>query len=340
MLCCPNCFNDVGLRNEIIPQWSDRAGNCPNCGSDNQPLVEAAKLSDYFELLMGIYVPSDEGRPIIDILQEDWALFSNGNISDAKAKEILAEVLDDGEIVRRAFVISDRCRSDSLEKWKKLRSELMDSNRFFPGTDLDTDRLVFLLSNLELGYDEWQAGWYRSRIETDGTPYPLDQMGAPPKRLASSGRANPVGIPYLYLASSVETAIAEVRPHPGERVTVATFNIPDLRRVIDLRNPRARISPFLLEDEDQIAAMRGDVNFLEILGNELSTPVAPADSMISYVPSQYLCEFIKKCGYEGVAYKSSVSDGMNLAMFDCDIAAASSVEEFTLTSLSFEYSPV
>ncbi|WP_244510957.1 RES domain-containing protein [Mesorhizobium sp. LCM 4576] len=54
-------------------------------------------------------------------------------------------------------------------------------------------------------------------------------MGAPPKRRSSHGRANPAGIPYLYLGSLPETAAAEIRPHTGEVACVADFTIPDLR---------------------------------------------------------------------------------------------------------------
>ena len=42
---------------------------------------------------------------------------------------------------------------------------------------------------------------------------------------ATEGRANPKGIPYLYLASNRETALAEVRPWVGSHVSVGQFKI-------------------------------------------------------------------------------------------------------------------
>ena len=39
----------------------------------------------------------------------------------------------------------------------------------------------------------------------------------------AEGRANPRGIPYLYLASTRETALAEVRPWIGSLISVAQF---------------------------------------------------------------------------------------------------------------------
>lgn len=42
---------------------------------------------------------------------------------------------------------------------------------------------------------------------------------------AIEGRANPTGIPMLYLATSVETSISEVRPWIGSEISVAQFKI-------------------------------------------------------------------------------------------------------------------
>lgn len=92
---------------------------------------------------------------------------------------------------------------------------------------------------------------------------------------------------------------------------VAEFTIPDGLKLLDLRSPRALVSPFVLGDEDQIGLLRSDIDFLERLGQELTSAILPQGALIDYVPSQYLCEFIKKCGYAGVLYRSSVSNGIN-----------------------------
>jgi hypothetical protein len=163
--------------------------------------------------------------------------------------------------------------------------------------------------------EEVPTRWYRARIQSDREAISLETMGAPPNRQASHGRANPSGIPYLYLGSAVDTAISEIRPHTGELVYVASFDIPADLKIADLRNPRKLVSPFRLEDESKVGLMRIDIGFLEKLGEELTRPVLPQGAAIDYVPSQYLCEFIKKCGFDGVIYSSSVSNGINLALF-------------------------
>src|SRR5689334_22141204 len=101
-----------------------------------------------------------------------------------------------------------------------------------------------------------------------------------------------------------------------------------------MRHPRRMVSPFIFPDADEIGKMRNDLPFLEQLGEELTRPVIPQSAAIDYTPSQYLCEFIKKCGYDGVAYRSSVTDGINLALFDPSRANPGVVFQHHVTSVT------
>ena len=100
------------------------------------------------------------------------------------------------------------------------------------------------------------------------------------------------------------------------------------------------VSPFLLEDAEDIGRMRSDLPFLERLGDELTRPVLPQAAAIEYTPSQYLCEFIKKCRYDGVIYRSSVSDGINLALFDPGKAQAGGVTRHRVARVSVDVAPI
>jgi biotin carboxylase len=138
-------------------------------------------------------------------------------------------------------------------------------------------------------------------------------MGKPPTKKSQHGRANPQGIPYLYLASNHETAIAEIRPAIHDKITVGKFQINTNIEVIDLRNPGIK-SPFAHGYELEYIIQH--LNFLRKLGSEISKPINPEDSDLDYIPLQYLCEFIKHRGYDGVIYKSSVGTGYNIAIFN------------------------
>lgn len=330
--CCPECFDDRGLRKDIIPSRSTTRGICDFCGSTAVDLIEPRQLADEFELLISIYEPDPGGKTLVEWLKEDWSLFSHARMDVAHAKELLGEILDDGDIVRKAFSPSATYKSEGLARWETLRDELMYKNRYFLDEALDTDRLKELLAHLLA--DDMPARWYRARILSDGAAYPIDQMGVPPKRLATHGRANPPGIPYLYLGSLPETAAAEIRPHTGEMACVADFSLPLPLTAVDLRDPRKLVSPFVLADAGAIGQLRADISFLERLGDELTRPVLPQGAAIDYIPSQYLCEFIKKSGYEGVVYRSSVSDGINLALFDPGKATGGAVELYAISRVS------
>jgi len=255
----------------------------------------------------------------------------------AHTKELLAEILDDGEIVRASFIPSPSYRSEGLVQWETLRDEMMYRNRWFLDMSLDTDRLKQLLDHLPaVGLPNL---WYRARILAGNEAYGIDKMGAPPNRIASHGRANPAGIPYLYLGSQPDTAAAEIRPHTGEVACVADFTIPEIQAV-DLRAPRRLVSPFILEDASAIGQLRADLPFLERLGEELTRPVLPSGAAIDYIPSQYLCEFIKKSGFDGVVYRSSVSEGINLALFDPAKARGGEVALYAVTKVSLSVATI
>ncbi len=322
MRCCAECFGDRGLRRNIFPLRSNESGDCGYCGQSNVPILSPRTLSEYFELLISAYRPDTEGKLLVEWLRADWGLFSHPRMDDAHAKDLLAEILDDGEIVRQRFSPSIKPAGDSLGEWENLRDELMHRNRFFPDSGIDWDRLKFLLNHLALKADEVPDVWYRARIRSGFASFSIEEMGAPPKGTASHGRANPAGIPYLYVGSTPETSIAEVRPHTGQVACVAKYRTDSDLKLVDLRDARRMVSPFLLEDAENICKMRGDLPFLERLGDELTRPVVPQSAVVDYTPSQYLCEFIKKCGFDGVVYRSSVGEGINLALFHPEKAQA------------------
>ena len=145
---------------------------------------------------------------------------------------------------RKTYRPSPTYQSDGLERWESLRAELMYGNRYFPTVGIDEDRLAVLVGSLSIDTDELPRQWYRARLLNQDQAYLASEMGAPPKKLASHGRANPAGIPYLYLGSTPNTAVSEIRPHTGEKACVAEFTTPPDLRVIDLCNPRKTVSPF------------------------------------------------------------------------------------------------
>lgn len=310
--CCPECFGDLELEKQIFPFLGAKLGDCNFCKTKNTPVISPSKLVDYFKPLIHSYKPDKKGQPLLQLLKEDWQLLVSPNLTEKRAEQLLSLILNDDQIAKRKFSAPYN-ETQGVEQWKELKKEIMYKNRWFLDTQIDLNRLQELLNHLLA--KNLPEIWFRARLTNEEKIFPIQEMGAPPYRLTSHGRANTVGIPYLYLGSKPETAVAEVRPNNDEKSCVAEFLVKDLN-VVDLCNPRKRVSPFIQEDSDAISMLRADLPFLEQLGNELTRPVLPIGAAIDYIPSQYLCEFIKKQNFDGVIYSSSVSDGINLALFD------------------------
>ena len=69
----------------------------------------------------------------------------------------------------------------------------------------------------------------------------------------------------------------------------------------------------------RVVAIRLAVNYkhLRAISNAISKPLRRYDSKLDYLPTQYICEYIKSLGYDGIQYKSTIDkDGVNLAVFN------------------------
>ncbi len=246
-LCCPECFGDSYLKRITIPKNSRVRGTCSYCESIDQPLVSPADINVDFERLLDIYVAdqNDKGLTLAELFKNDWALFSHAKMDNAHAKELLADILNDGERVRKLYTPLDQTQLNGLQQWSALKDELTHSNRYFPRTEINWDRLSrWIWDQLRMDRSEIPEKWFRGRIQQSDKTFLSEDMGAPPRHLASHGRANPAGIPYLYLASTIQTAVCEIRPHTGESVCVAEFKIHVDLNIADLRSPKV-IPPFL-----------------------------------------------------------------------------------------------
>jgi hypothetical protein len=133
--------------------------------------------------------------------------------------------------------------------------------------------------------------------------------------LAKAGRANPNGISYLYISDKIETSLYETRSTIYDYVTIGDFTVNEKLNIVDLRN--ITFEPILWAENEDLNEYLVYIPFLSTLQLELSLPVRSGDREIDYLPTQYLTEFIKSLGYDGVKFQSSLyKDGFNLAIFN------------------------
>jgi len=307
MLCCPQCFGDSFLTAKIA-RYAIAQGRCEFCSADAQPLVEPSAILEDFETVVAVYEEDPSGVSVIDVLKEEWHLFSSFPQIDQSP---LLEMIMGGGFCQKSYVVDSSLGQRQVKEWEDFRSELKHRHRFFPESGPNLDHLEDLLAYLEVKL--MPRSYFRARVQVNGQ-YGMDAMGMPPIDTCGNGRANPSGIPYFYIASDESTALAEVRPHPGDVVSVGRFTLDTEKVVVDLRDPRGCISPFG-KDEDTLRALRQDLMFLQKLSDDLAKPYQPRMAHLEYLPTQYLCEFIRKAGFAGVVYRSAVGEGTNFVLF-------------------------
>ena len=253
---------------------------------------------------------------MLDVLQNNFFIFSD-KIED-KNHFILLIMNEDSEKINKLYSFP---KDMPCHDWDSFKKEIITNNRYFPRTPIYSDifskqdgSMVFyqLVENLLTIYGQGDI-FYRARISEDilGNK----DLGRPPPAKTTDGRANPKGISYLYLASNLDTCIAEVRPSKGAKVCVAKLRPTKELKLLDLTMPR-KIASFLLFNDKDLQSALVHMALLEKFSSELSISVLPERSYLDYIPTQFICEFFKAvCGYSGIVFNSSFEHGKNIVLF-------------------------
>ena len=309
-VCCPNCFKDRFLEKQIL-EYSEENGDCHYCQSTDVSIINVNKLQDLFESIIDIYEVNESGISLSEALNIDWIIF---NVDELIANNLTSDILNNKEILTIKYI--NRLEQISANTWDNFKEDLKHNNRYFPNaSELNKESLKDIIQDFP-SFD-YPKEVFRGRINDNHKVFSQDEMGKPPCKIATQGRANPIGISYLYVASDENTAISEIRPDKGDSVTIAEIKLPNGLRFLDARSLKTDISPFDYSDY-ALEGLYKNINILERFGEELSKPVLPKEAHLEYIASQYLTELVKHYGFDGVLYKSSVGSGFNIVVF-CDI---------------------
>ena len=191
-----------------------------------------------------------------------------------------------------------------------------------------------VLWRAQLGHD-WRPYYEGDRYVDDlPTQYLPDRMKPLPDR-ATEGRANPKGIPVLYLSTRKKTAMSEVRPWLGSRVSCARFETTRDLKIVDFSVHHGSGFVFYFSEPD--ASKREEAVWRQI-DRAFSEPTTAADDTADYVPTQVIAELFRNEGYDGIAYKSAFGKkGYNVVLFDPADAELTSCILFEAKSLKFRF---
>ncbi len=150
---------------------------------------------------------------------------------------------------------------------------------------------------------------YRSRIilneeeinkKTGFYGYDAEQSFIPPWRITRDLRANYRYIPYLYCSNHPYISLIEVRPRIGAKISIATI----------LVNQNINLLDFTIQNKPTKMSETKYNLFVE-LSNLYSKPIANDDDTLDYIPTQFIAEYAKNLGYDGIAFTSSLAPEIN-----------------------------
>jgi hypothetical protein len=307
MNVCSNCFNETELKAYISA--SGTTGSCDVCEGESAKILPLNELMDFFTELIQNFVPREDGLSMLEHLQNEWDFFSRPQTGKAILDEVLGQI--------KGLILSSETRvdfsADILENvgyWAVLKDEIKWSKRFLTNIEhLTENRLGWDSFFWKQFYLQKNVSLYRARIHpsADLDAYPPDQMSAPSREVVGNGRANPIGIPFLYLSTDEETPLYEVRATLLDDVSVGEFRLKEGVEEIKIVDFIVA-NPLFSADETSIAdAIK-------------SKPMRKYDSELEYIPTQFICEFIKTyTGAHGIQFESSVKQGgKNIVVFDSE----------------------
>lgn len=182
----------------------------------------------------------------------------------------------------------------------------------------------------QLGHDWRSDDEYIGDVPAPCSP----ERMKPPTERATEGRANPKGISYLYLATDRDTALAEVRPWIGALISVSQFKTLRELRIVNCTTDHEGFRIYL--EGEPSPQEREEVVWTDI-DRAFARPVSPSDDVADYVATQIVAELFKTCGFDGVAYRSSLGGGHNIVLFDLDAAEPINGFLFQAKKVKFDF---
>lgn len=331
MYICKDCFLDEELRSEVTSN-AKRNGICEICGSHGK-LLDFSEFYGFFDSLLSLFTPTASGNTtIVDIVQGEWHIFSNQKIAKALLEDVITEYSYDFSTdtpVDYSPEIQNR-----ITAWDRLKTSVKEKSRFFASMD-EFAQYNYLTSGKGLHVGQ---KLYRSRITPLGQKkVKCEKMGCPPKELATAGRANPIGIPYLYLSDTAKTTYFEVRAVYLDKLSVGTFRI---ERELELVDFIYDVNLFLSFNDGDMSLKETVIKkkLIDSISKDLSRPLRRYDSELEYVPTQLICEYCKQVvGADGISFESSLyKGGRNYVLFDDSSARCIRVDSHEITRIDID----
>lgn len=360
MKFCSQCIVDRELQ-PIIEGLGQIETSCPVCGKRKAFIYDTeahTELTEYFEELLDIYTPepmlpidfpAEEKKLLVSELMDRWHIF-NVRLNPTDIYRIIRALcvekygsmpsLFDAPVGIAELNNEEFLKSHSLlrsNSWDDFVEAVKKQNRFHTN-HIELSILNRYCSFIRKVYKKGSI-FYRGRISPENG-FPAEEMDAPPSDKATAGRANSAGIRCLYLANDLDTTIHEIRAGVFDYISVGCFELTEDIVVVDLK-AIDHISPFIEGCDFLEHAINKE--HLKRINMEIGRALRRSDSVLDYIPTQYIADFIKsilhdgKPEYAGIEYNSTINQsGQNLAIFYPELFKCTHVDVYHIKELHYE----
>lgn len=340
---CVSCVEDEHLQQLITSSLTGEG--CDYCDSSSQEIMAApveaimeavsGTLKTYYNSIEASGFPRGDGYRIEDWVTTEQALYSLPfDVNSALFSDVVNSFVNQSWIETANGWWGSSHQSVILENaWQRFSIEVKEKSRYFfsqpenkadPFLDHENISALSLMDAIGKGSEDlglitpliMNSRYYRVRSGPGYFKY--SDIGPPGVGVAGSGRMNPEGISYFYLADNELTAIVETRLSDGEEASLATFEISSELKVLDFTQTMQE-PPKFAPNSYYLSEM---IKFLREFVSQIRKPVGKASSL-EYIPTQVLSEYFAKVfrcedgsKIDGFIYSSATSSiGNNLVLF-------------------------
>lgn len=343
---CDQCTKDANLTRHI--REHGKRGTCTLCGHRRARVVRNSSMTNLFKAVVRYHYREPEynghwgGDELYQLLDGENPILNTANrrrddefYFDSYIHSLIDPVyppgMDESKGVFLYYGHDQGGRgmypSSLQESFSQDIEELAQALRgtnYYTLEDAWIDKLKPLAPNISATIPPGRS-LYRARIglreellkySYDGSmdykrvcfPFVGAEIGPPPHPLAKAGRVNRAHIATLYLATSPDTALAEVRPHPGHVVSIGEFRNTVPIKIADFAG--VELLPFATTERmiDAFVMLRN-------IEHAFAMPVLP-DEPAGYMLTQFIADVLRRIGFDGITFRSSIAEGTNLVVFD------------------------
>lgn len=340
---CPYCKSkdvmvcDTESVGNFIKKGLDRAYEDADCLLVKEGICRPLSICDILVDDLGIFSEQllEQGETYITLLEDlmDPHLTSR-DIKHGEDRGLRYQDIFGDNFMQLTILPSDLSDMGEVRMrsiWDRFKYICQHYNRFFDMSSKPTrEHLLKVLENV------WQqvekrvskAKLHRIRIcgpSDQAIQAGLDQMdqykeiGPAPYTNVKQNRMSPAGIPYIYLSNSFKTCAKETRILDGQTVLWGRFALKKPLILLDLTVESIEEQIFdtgSIFSEEYDPDMLWIKDFLLRFAHEISKPILEENANLDYVPTQLMAEYIRKSGYQGIIFSSSVNPtGSNYVLF-------------------------